>query len=334
MIADTLNMTGMSDRISFSYLPVNHVFPINGSFQCFNDGVSMGCPDTEWDSCLVRTQCWQGNCSSIAQKREANYLKCYEGPYANQETSPDASRRGSCMKLAGIDSGPVQRCLDNTTLLSETMEYLNTSKTAMYERIKAQSSGPPGLFPHIFLNGKHLFNDSWTSLVRILCDAEPQPPAEPLAGCMPSPFEFAVEINSTASVAFRSAIMSESGQSSFLSGLTDALDYATSSLALPHHFLTDDDALPPGTPSYVNLKSTTSMSLHGHVTMPTSASAGTAALTITLNSASLAVFATPALAAVAGAEFRSLLPWSLQTHKFPLLVLPGDIVRSYVVHAE
>lgn len=91
---------------------------------------------------------------------------------------------------------------------------------------------------------------------------------------------------------------------------------------------------PFSTPSYVNLKSTTSMSLHGHVTMPTSASAGTAALTITLNSASLAVFATPALAAVAGAEFRSLLPWSLQTHKFPLLVLPGDIVRSYVVHAE
>jgi hypothetical protein len=103
-----------------------------------------------------------------------------------------------------------------------------------------------GLFPHIFINGQHQFNNSWTFLLRSLCGlTRGNTSTHPLSGCQHSTFNFGVEFNGTAVAAIKAAAEGP-GQEAFLKSLSDALDFVTSSLALPHHFDTDDDTLPPG----------------------------------------------------------------------------------------
>jgi hypothetical protein len=153
----------INQQVSFSYLPVQHWNAQNGSFDCREE---FDCESTHFDTCLVRTNCWYGNCTDAVQMKLAAFLACFEGPFANREHPTDPSRREGCMKTAGLDIQTVNKCVADKTLLSQSMVQLNTSKTAMYKRLLPNS----GVFPHIFVDGVQLYNYTWAGLLRRLCE--------------------------------------------------------------------------------------------------------------------------------------------------------------------
>ncbi|KAH8064058.1 hypothetical protein JL721_8460 [Aureococcus anophagefferens] len=83
-------------------------------------------------------------------RKIARFLACFEGPYANREVNVNASRREPCFREAGLDFAPA----------------------AMMARLGAS----PGLFPHIFVDGKPLVDRTWTALTRAICGALPAAP--------------------------------------------------------------------------------------------------------------------------------------------------------------
>ena len=155
----------LNQFVNFKYLPLNHINPNNGSYIC--DG--MACDSVKFESCLVNKYCWYKNpnsCNAINQLNVAHFMKCFEGPYANREATPDPSRRELCMRKSNLDYDLINDCANNYTQVNEIEYELNLTRAPLYKKLGRN----PGLFPHIFVNDKHLWNNSWTSLVRILCN--------------------------------------------------------------------------------------------------------------------------------------------------------------------
>lgn len=128
----------------------------------------MDCPATEFDSCLVQEYCWfqdKRPCPTKTQLAVSEFLHCFEGPFANKEAPTNASRREPCMQQAGLDYDRVMNCTLDKDRLRRAQHALNNTRAPMYRRL-----GPsPGYFPHIFVDGKHLYNMTWAAMVKVLC---------------------------------------------------------------------------------------------------------------------------------------------------------------------
>ena len=239
----TLSFEGMNELVDFSYFPLNHIDPSNGSYVC-SEGSD--CDSVRFESCLVNLYCWFQNdkaCPSETQLKVAHFMQCFEGPYANREVSPDPSRRPFCMEQASLDFDLVSRCAHDSKQVTQIEFELNETRAPMYKRL-----GPtPGLFPHIFLDGEHQWNNSWAALVRTLCEKIPSIEAKLPSACTRRRVFVSFDLNDTPVT--RDEILAKGTK--FESAVHTAMDYAASKVWLPVHFDTHE---PDGAPSYVNIK--------------------------------------------------------------------------------
>ncbi len=228
----------------FSYRPLNHVDPTTGEFICTGNS---DCNSTRFDSCLVGTYCWP-QCEGDRARAVAQFLKCYEGPFANTENLTDPTRRPTCMRRAGLDFDAVQACARNDTagsLLRRMQTQINATRAPMYAALQPS----PGLFPHIFVDGAHQWNNSWTKLLSTLC-RKPQfleiPPCQHLTATFA--FDMLLE---------KSAVQARPIE--FSSSVMLGVNYAASEALLPNNFRTQGE--PDNAPSYVNIQAVHSASL-------------------------------------------------------------------------
>lgn len=197
--------------------------------------------------------CWFQNdraCPPETQLKVAHFMQCFEGPYANREISPDPSRRPFCMEQASLDFDLVSRCAHDSKQVAQIQFELNETRAAMYKRL-----GPsPGLFPHIFLDGEHQWNNSWAALVRTLCEKIPLIGARLPSACTRLRVFVSFDLDHTPVT--RDEIMAKVAK--FESAVSTAMDYAASKVWLPVHFDTNE---PDGAPSYVNIRAVDTTSL-------------------------------------------------------------------------
>lgn len=242
MVADVLASlspdSSYARGINFSYVPLNHV-AADGS-GAFNCGASMDCVSTRFDSCLVGEYCLFGHCDGATQRQLANFLKCFEGPFANVEGGTNATRRKPCMAAAGLDFERVASCASNATMVGALQTAINRTRAPMYARL-----GPnPGLFPHIFVDGVHQANDTWTSLLRTLCGKLAVHAAGAQSAAPPAALPPACGLsNATLSWDFAPSALSAARilahRDSFQSAVVAAVNLAASRVALPVHFEPD-----------------------------------------------------------------------------------------------
>ena len=254
------SLDGLGDDVNFTYFPVNHVDPATGKYECEIDGSDLDCESTKYDACLMDEYCYsvRGGCDSRTQRSIANFLACFEGPYANRETTVNASARAPCYAASGLDVERIQTCYEDEGRVARIQTFLNESKAAMMARL-----GPsPGYFPHMFVDGAPLANRSWTSLTRSLCDAIEEPPSSFCGDTRGAGLVFRV------SRPFGDQLQQAAGPR-LDAAVQKGVDVATSAAALPRHFDTDDDALPPGDPSYVDVRATSSATCTVHNTTAT-----------------------------------------------------------------
>ena len=234
-------------QVNFTYFPVNHVDPATGAFECED----LDCPSTRYDGCMMDGLCYgrAGGCDAATQMKIAKFLACFEGPFANTEREVNASRREPCFLEAGLDFAPVRACYEDAERADAIAARLNASKAAMMARL-----GPdPGYFPHIFVDGEALVNRTWCALTRSLCRAI-GPAAWPPSICA------AVERTLVFSVAgaFSGALQKAAG-TQLDAAVARAVDVAVSEAKFPTNFYkNDDDALPAGDPSYVDVHAASS----------------------------------------------------------------------------
>ena len=239
----------LNQFVNFKYLPLNHINPNNGSYIC--DG--MACDSVKFESCLVNKYCWHKNpnsCNATNQLNVAHFMKCFEGPYANREATPDPSRRELCMRKSNLDYDLINDCANNYTQVNEIEYELNLTRAPLYKKL-----GPnPGLFPHIFVNENHLWNNSWTSLVRILCDeiqSNNNNNHENIPNiCNSNSIKMSFSFINLNSILLNKTIITNHIQE-FNKGLIEALNFLSSQSWLPINFKTSQ---PDGSPSYVNIK--------------------------------------------------------------------------------
>lgn len=264
--------------MNFTYLPVNHVNATTGDYECEIDGEDVDCDSTKYDACTVDIY---GD-TEANRRRISAFLACFEGPFANRETTVNASRRPACFAAAGLDIAPVEACRGDAARVGRLEKALNVSKGAMMAGL-----GPdPGYFPHIFLDGAPLAGRSWTALTRRVCDA--------LEGASPA---FCGGVSRRLAFSVDSAAIRAGG--ALDAAVRTAIDVATSRYALPRHFDTDDDGLPPGDPSYVDVRAASS------------ASCVVEAATAICGYSVLAAFGTDTAAACDGGAFADALVYGL-----------------------
>lgn len=239
------------DSIIFTYIPLNHINS-DGSFTCSSP--QNDCESSRYDSCLVNQFCWP-HCSGKAAITITSYLKCFEGPYANTEALTDPKRRKPCMLEAGYtpdEYDEILACTKNSSMYYPIEVAINASRAPMYKAIQPN----PGYFPHIFINGNHQFNDSWTSLLRTLC--------KNLRGNLGSNTACNVlnNVTLTFNVPFTSSMNEHSIQthsSEFAAAANDGLNLGTSQVNLPINWNTATSPSDP--PSYVNVRASSSARL-------------------------------------------------------------------------
>ena len=246
-------------------MPLNHINP-NGSFTCSSP--ENDCESSRFDSCLVNEYCYP-HCSSSAALSLTQFLQCYEGPYANTEALTDPTRREPCMKSANLDYHKVMKCALDPTQYTPIEIAINASRAPMYAALGAN----PGYFPHIFVDSAHQFNDSWTSMLRTLCNkfdvpANKRTPEACAVHDGGVTFEFVVEdIDVTPSSV-------KKYQEQVEDAINLGVNFASSEPAFPIHWKTN--AGDPGAPpSYVNVQASAGASLIFAKRM-----AGTAATTV------------------------------------------------------
>jgi len=245
------SLKSLNPFVSFKYIPLNHINATDGSYLC--DGLD--CPSTQFDACLTKEYCWfEDTCSPRNQQAVSEYLHCFEGPFANRESPTNASRRPHCMQQAGLDYDRVLSCTADKPKLASILSALNATRAPMYS-----SLGPsPGMFPHIFIDGAHLFNNSWASLTRLLCA---RLPAQQLPdACTDRVIEEQFRVHNLSAQAINS------DKQHFLTAVQLAADLALSKVAFPVHFEYADwphnaDPDPNGAPSYVNAQAITRVQL-------------------------------------------------------------------------
>lgn len=234
-----------------------------GSFVCTE---AFDCPATRFDSCLVRTSCWFGDagaCEPSTQLGIARFLQCFEGPFANKEVIPDDAMREPCMKSSGLDYDEVQACVDDSTALKQAQHLLNETRAPMYNQL-----GPnPGTFPHIFVDGEHLYNSTWAALVRIICkkaiarEQTDHPNFTTIPNttttttvpdaCTPRRRSMVVTFDGVAAGGVRAQSVA------FERSVQTAANFAVSETYLPVNFLVPQ---PDGSPSYVNVQAISTVS--------------------------------------------------------------------------
>lgn len=155
------------------------------------------------------------------------------------------------MQQAGLDYDRVLSCTANETQLAAALSALNSTRAPMYNKL-----GPsPGLFPHIFVDGEHLFNNSWAALTRLLCAklqaASTRSSPQLQVACTDRTVDAHLQVPNVSATAI------SSNTEQFLQAVQLATDLALSKEAFPVNFEyqnwpdnTDPD--PNGAPSYVN----------------------------------------------------------------------------------
>ena len=237
---------GLSSFVNFSYYPVNHVDGATGAFVCqsVDNGTvtDLDCEGTRYDSCLVDVY---GGGGVAKQRGIARFLRCYEGPYANEEALANASRREPCFRAAGLAFAPVRACYANRARVSQLAQRFNRSKALMMASLgAAHAPWDPGYFPHIFVDGKHQWNMTWTSLTRTLCAAIADsdgvvqgPPA-----CAPVRLRLRFTVSGSDAVSgLGSGSSSGAPDRDWRGAVVQAVNGAASEDAFPRHFETDDD---------------------------------------------------------------------------------------------
>ena len=258
----------------------------------------MACDSVRFESCLVHEYCWfQSECSASSQRNVAHFLKCFEGPYANREATPDPARRPLCAKEAGIDYEQVSGCAANKTEVGRIEKSLNKTRAPMYKKLH-----PRGLFPHIFVNGAHLYNNSWASLVRVLCK-EIGPKDEPEV-CTSVPLDLTFYLANTG--LNKSDINGH--VDNFNKAILEATNFVGSKEWLPINFQTSQ---PDHSPSYVNIFAVDAVQL----TSAKSVDQDTVQIDVTIRS--LKAFQSVLLGGIAGSDFGPFLAWAMGSNGFP-----------------
>lgn len=233
--------------VDFIYIPLNHINPNNGSYICNG----MACDAVKFESCLVQQYCWyKGICNTTNQLKVARFMKCFEGPYANREAIPDPSRRKLCMKQAQLNYSLVLGCVSNKTQVDKVEYELNLTRLPMYKSLGPQ----PGLFPHIFVNNNHLWNNSWTSLVRILCN---EIKTYNFSICGANSVDLSFSLVNTKSISLNKTYIANHIPA-FESAILQASNFLSSKAWLPINFQTHQ---PDGSPSYVNIQAINSVTI-------------------------------------------------------------------------
>ena len=143
------------------------------------------------------------------------------------------------MRTAGLDYQQVTQCAHNTSLADLVQKQLNSTRAAMYN-----SLGPePGLFPHIFLNGRHLYNNTWAAMVRLLCEG--------LEGVPSACKAVTRTLGFTVQIAGVTVPQIQQAAAAVESAVQSAVDFVVSNVSFPVNFNTDE---PDGAPSYVNVQ--------------------------------------------------------------------------------
>lgn len=243
MVATAFAALDSPADITFTYMPLNHIDPVNYTYTCSTP--ENDCESTRFDSCLVHQFCWP-NCRGAAAKALTSFLQCYEGPFANTETLTDPKRRLPCFAQAGYttsDYNHVMTCATTPTQYLPIEAIINVSRAPMYEAIQPN----PGYFPHIFLNGHHQFNDSWTFMYRTLCDElKVRDPTTTIC-----PMQNNVNFTFDVSGVNVSIDQIQTNKVAFQTAINLGINLGTSEVAFPIHWKTA--TLPSDPPSYVNV---------------------------------------------------------------------------------
>jgi len=223
---------------------------LSGRFLCSSGGTDFDCASTAFDSCLTHgVRAAEGAAAAEEQLALAGFLSCFEGPFANREVQTNATRRRPCFDAhfdtpAATSWDTVQTCATTPAVVDPIMSALNRTRAPMYARL-----GPnPGYFPHIFVDGEHQWNNSWTSLLRTLCGRlSPAPPA-----CAAWPFAVTFHLATTTAV---SAEAIQRRAQPFSDAVLEAANLAASRALFPWNWnTTDEPGQVPGAPSYVNVR--------------------------------------------------------------------------------
>lgn len=177
----------------------------------------------------------------------------------------------------------------------------------MYEKL-----GPhPGTFPHIFVDGVHQWNNSWTALTRTLCGhLSPAPPACAVRAAGVT-FHLATNWNvSSASIQRRAQ--------PFADAVLEACNLAASRRLFPWHWNTTGEAgQRPGAASYVDVCAASSATLASLTPLPMPTPMPTVAVVVGFEA--LAALEPPLLNALSRAAQDAaapLLAGTLRAHGF------------------
>ena len=258
----------------------------------------MACDSVRFESCLVNEYCWfESECTTTSQRNVAHFLKCFEGPYANREATPDPTRRMQCAGKANLDYQQINACATNKSRVEYIEKILNRTRAPMYSKLN-----PRGLFPHIFINGVHLYNNSWASLVRVLCQQIST--TEQLDLCTSVPMDLTFYLWNTGLAKSTINHHAEAlGQA-----ILEATNFVGSSEWLPVNFKTSQ---PDHSPSYVNIKALDSAQL------ASVKSIGQEVMQVNARIFHLKAFQSVLVDGIAGSNFGPFLAWALGANGFP-----------------
>lgn len=240
MVAVTLYDFGV--HVNFSFYPVPHLNSSNDIICEINDDgeiYKFDCEGRVYEQCIMAEACWDvpGGCGQATQLSIANFLKCWEGPDANQEASGDFDELPGCLQEAGLSSP--EQCVSDAPRVANLSEKMRLAKIPMMA-----SLGPdPGSFPHIFVNGEHQGNYSFVALTRTLCETLSQLGIVTDEPCTWEQHALTFDIQGNLSVSIIA------NKTWWNGAVQDAADVATSAEALPIGFDLAD-------PKYVNVRAT------------------------------------------------------------------------------
>jgi hypothetical protein len=246
VVGNALEIDGINEQVSFTYLPVNH-WDSDGNYACTAEDdegntVDLDCEGTAFESCLVNLVCWYGDCDAETQQSLATFLKCYEGPGANSEEALDPETRQPCLEAANFPSpnddvdeliSQISACQNDPDVLDPILETLNNSKASMV------ASTDYTVFPIFYVNDEYQKDSTWTALTRTFCDLSAM---SSVPECAYEVFQLNVQVSNP------------SDPNLLIDAIALSLNLAASNASLPIHFDTDDDALTqPDEFTYVNV---------------------------------------------------------------------------------
>eukprot|EP00656_Telonema_subtile_P030301 TRINITY_DN33293_c0_g1_i1.p1 TRINITY_DN33293_c0_g1~~TRINITY_DN33293_c0_g1_i1.p1 ORF type:complete len:215 (+),score=58.52 TRINITY_DN33293_c0_g1_i1:359-1003(+) len=141
--------------------------------------------------------------------------------------------------LAGLEYAETLACTASRTRLTAALEAMNSTRASMYRSLGSN----PGMFPHIFIDQAHQWNNTWAALLRTLCQL-PQADSLPACGAVDLTVSFTLVSPLTART-----VLSRAAE--LAAAVSQGVDYSASRSALPVNYETPSE--PGGAPSYVNV---------------------------------------------------------------------------------